>query len=177
MDRDAARWPELAARAAPLLVFFGNVAGPVEQHLSALAATAVSLQPCIRDIWHAHVLFEGDTVSGLIDFGAMRTDNVATDVARLLGSLVRDDPAGWEAGLSAYDEVRRLSAEERRLVHSLDESGVLMSALSWFEWVFGEGREFASPAAVIARVDENLQRLANLASRLTDKAKKSVRPT
>lgn len=162
VDRNAARWPEVAARAAPIFSLFGTVAGRIERGLSTVASASVPLQPCIRDIWHDHVLFEGEAVSGLIDFGAMRTDNVACDIARLLGSLVRDDPAGWEVGMSAY-EATAVPAIDRRLVSALDESGVLLSALCWLEWVFREGRRFDSPSAVISRVDEHVQRLANLA--------------
>jgi Ser/Thr protein kinase RdoA (MazF antagonist) len=93
----------------------------------------------------------------------MRTDSVATDVARLLGSLVHDDAQGWEAGLSAYQEVRPFSAEERDLVRVFDESAVLLSGLSWIEWVFRDGRCFDSPTIVLGRVDENIDRLAKLA--------------
>ena len=40
--------------------------------LARSAQHEVELQPCIRDIWHDHVLYEGPRVSGLIDFGSMR---------------------------------------------------------------------------------------------------------
>jgi homoserine kinase type II len=163
--RNAGRWPDLAARADALFGFVAEVARSVEQKLADSASIVVPLQPCIRDIWHDHVLFEGDAVAGLIDFGALQTDSVATDVARLLGSLVGDDPAGWQAGLAAYGDIRPLTADERRLVAVLDESSVLMSGLSWFEWVFREARQFDSRATIIARVDENLRRLAHLAGK------------
>jgi homoserine kinase type II len=164
VNRNGARWPDLATRAQRLFELFECVAGHVERTMSDAAPALVPLQWCIGDIWHDHVLFTGDMVTGLIDFGAVRRDSVAADVARLLGSLARDDPSDWRIGLAAYEDVRRLMPEERALVRALDESSVLMSGLSWLEWVFGDGRRFDSSAAVIARVDENLERLANLAA-------------
>ena len=40
---------------------------------------------CIGDVWHDHILFEGDAVTGMIDFAAAKVDHVAADLARLLG--------------------------------------------------------------------------------------------
>jgi homoserine kinase type II len=123
----------------------------------------VPLTPCIRDIWHDHVLFEGNVVTALIDFGALRPENVAADVSRLLGSLVADDEAGWTAGLAAYEELRPLSPIERQLVTAFDASSVLLSGLNWLQWVFLDGRQFNSHATILDRVDANLARLRHLA--------------
>src|SRR5215218_10094186 len=49
-------------------------------------------QPCLCDVWHDHVLFDGDRVTGLIDYASAKVDHVAVDLARLLGSFVPDDP-------------------------------------------------------------------------------------
>ena len=124
----------------------------------------VPLQPCIRDIWHEHVLFEGETVSGLVDFGALRPENVAADIARLLGSLAGDHAADWKLGLSAYEQVRPLSASERELITAFDRSAVLMSGIQWLQWIYLEGRTFEAPQRVLDRLDENLARLVQLAS-------------
>ncbi len=92
--RDSARRVAGAGRAGQAI----GAAGPLgRRSRGANAASAVALkvpiQPCIGDIWHDHILFLGDGVSGLVDFGGMRADTVAGDIARLLGSLVADDPA------------------------------------------------------------------------------------
>jgi Ser/Thr protein kinase RdoA (MazF antagonist) len=144
---------ELAARAAP------RVAPLVE----SAAAVLVPLQPCIRDIWSAHVLFTGDVVSGIVDFGAMRVESVAADVARLLGSLVGDDAGQWQQGLAAYQRLRGLSDDELRLVSVFDRSTVLLGGLQWLDWIYLEGREFPDPPAVMSRIDEFSKRLAVLA--------------
>ncbi len=119
---------------------------------------------CIRDVWHDHILFEGDRVSGIIDFGTMRTEHVAGDVARLLGSLVGDDPRRREVGLAAYGQVRPLSQEELRLVTVFDASSVALSPLNWIEWIYVDGRRFEQPSTIEARFDELLSRLARLAA-------------
>jgi Ser/Thr protein kinase RdoA (MazF antagonist) len=122
----------------------------------------VPLQPCIRDIWHDHVLFEGDEVSGIVDFGALRAECVAADLARLLGSLACADTLAWQVGLAAYSAVRRLSPAEAQLVRAYDESGVLLAGMNWLTWVYVERREFSDWAAVADRIDANLSRLAQL---------------
>ncbi len=87
----AGHWPELAARGRRLVQLFSLAAESSLALIAQASRVQIALQPCIRDIWHDHVLFSGDRVSGIVDFGSLRPDNVATDVARLLGSLVGDD--------------------------------------------------------------------------------------
>jgi Ser/Thr protein kinase RdoA (MazF antagonist) len=161
---DRSLWPELADRAVLLLELFSRAAPRVSSTLSRVLDQPVPLTPCIRDIWHDHVLFEADAVTALIDFGAMRPENVAADVSRLLGSLVGDDESGWAAGLNAYQHVRSLSRQERQLVTAFDQSSVLLSSLNWLQWVFLEGRQFENPQTILARVDANLARLNFLAT-------------
>lgn len=156
-------WPELAERAVAWCDLFRLPADSVCRELESLHDARVPLQPCIRDVWHDHVLFTGGAVTGIVDFGAMRIDNVATDLARLLGSLARDRQAAWDAGLAAYEELRPLSRVERRLVQVLDRSAVLLSGLNWIEWVFLERREFDNRATILRRLDVGLQRLQRLA--------------
>jgi len=156
-------WPELDLRARELLQFFPRASHKVAPLLESAAELRVGLQPCIRDIWHDHVLFIGQEVSGLIDFGAMRTENVAADVARLLGSLAGDDEADWNAGLEAYQSLAPLSEAERQLVTAFDRSTVLMAGLQWLEWIYVEGRRFADRNGVLKRLDAHLCRLATLA--------------
>jgi homoserine kinase type II len=151
----------LAAR--NLIEMAAQVGPRVAPLLESVAELRVPLQPCIRDIWSAHVLFENDRVTGIVDFGAMRVESVAADVARLLGSLAGDDPAQWQVGLAAYEQVRKLSDDESRLVLAFDRSTVLLGGLQWLEWIFLEGREFPEYRAVMARIDEFTNRLAVLA--------------
>ena len=118
------------------------------------------LQPCIRDIHSQHVLFQRSQVSGIIDFGAMNNDSVATDVARLLGSLAGDDRQSWQVGMAAYQNVRPLTEIEQRFVHCFDEANVLLSPLNWLRWLIVEGRHFDDESLVLSRLDELIERLA-----------------
>ena len=108
------------------------------------------------------MLFEGDQVSGLIDFGAMRIENVATDVARLVGSLVGNNPDGWKQGLDAYVQFRPLTVEETQLVKAFDLSGSLLGGINWVEWIYLEERHFEDRAAVLGRIGEHVARLTSL---------------
>ncbi len=74
----ASQWLELASLTPRVAALFEPAAPVVERELAAAANLAVALQPCLRDVWHDHVLFEGDRVTGLVDYGAMRIESVAS---------------------------------------------------------------------------------------------------
>lgn len=162
---DPRDWPEMASRAFRCLELFPLVAGDVELTLMQATLLRVSLQPCIRDIWHDHMLFEGDHVSGLIDFGALKPEAVSADVARLLGSLVSDDANAWADGLDAYESIRPLTAPEAVLVTAFDRANVLLSAFNWLTWYYEERRQFDNRPGVLARLDHHIGRLTSLATR------------
>jgi homoserine kinase type II len=117
------------------------------------------LQPAIRDIHHDHVLFTGDEVTGLIDFGAMRIDTPLADVARLVGSLAEDDQEARSAALAAYVELVPLTEDDRRLIDLLDESGVVLGALNWLTWLYVERRDMGPLTPIATRLNMLLKRL------------------
>jgi homoserine kinase type II len=129
-------------------------------------AEPLPLQMCLRDIWHDHVLFTGDRVTGVIDFGCAAFDSPAGDVARLLGSLVGDDRRQWKLGLEAYEAIRPLSAAERDAIAYYDSSGLVLSAANWIRWL-AEDRKALPPtvdrAAMVKRIHRLVERLKVLA--------------
>ena len=152
-------------RARVLLDRYRQVASTVMRELQAVQAATVPLQVCHGDLWRDHVLFRGEQVSGIIDFGAMKVESPATDIARLLGSLAGDDPQCWKAGLMAYHQMRPLQDPESRLIEVFDHSATLLAGVNWLKWLLLEERQFDSPQRVLERMDEILERLGNLASR------------
>ena len=81
------------------------------------------VQPCLRDARPEHFLFEGNRLSGLIDFGAMGFETVAADLARLLGEWLADyEPLRTEA-LAAYEQVRPLDPAEKALIAPFEAVG------------------------------------------------------
>lgn len=155
-------WPAFDVLGLRILELYREAVPELALALEAGRRVAVPLQPCLRDVWHDHLLFTADDVTGLIDAHAARTDVVATDLARLLGSLVQDDPAGWESGLAAYEEVRPLPPVLRGCVELFDRSAVVLSGLTWLQWKCLDGRTFERPEAVIARMTMIVGRLESL---------------
>jgi homoserine kinase type II len=143
------RWLDLIPRSAALV-------GPL---LDRAAAFEVSLQPCLRDVWSDHVLFVSDEVSGIVDLGAMRVETVATDVARLLGSLAGDDKAVWSAGLAAYRAIRPLDEHELESAAAIDRGNVVLAGPLWMRWMLLEGRQFENVGAIVERLRIGLARL------------------
>ena len=122
----------------------------IERH----AATEPACQAVLRDVWSDHVLFEHGRVSGFIDFHAAGIDTVATDIARLVGSwgLAAGVSPAWEDGFHAYERVRPLDDEERRLVGFLHHAGVIVAIDNWFRWIVEERRTFPDEVAVANRL-------------------------
>jgi homoserine kinase type II len=131
----------------------------IPRKLAFWTKRAVPVQPCLCDVWHDHVLFTGDDVTGLVDYGAVKMDHVTVDLARLLGSLVGDDTEGRRAGLGAYSQVRPLDAEHEKLVDLLDETGTVLGIANWLTWLYAEGRLLENRAAVANRLGTLVVRL------------------
>lgn len=161
-DDDA--WQSIRQQALRLVPLYRQAEPVVSRELATAADQKTPTQPCIRDIWHDHVLFEADRVSGLVDFGAMRIDNVACDIARLLGSVANDDAAAWHEGLAAYEEIRPLRETERQLAKIFDRSTTLLAGLNWLEWLFVEGRTFDDLPTIAERMAGIVERLQKVAS-------------
>ncbi|MAG93027.1 MAG: hypothetical protein CMJ48_04690 [Planctomycetaceae bacterium] len=134
-----------------LLAQFERLAGRITAELGTAAPMRYRLQPCLRDVWHDHLLFTGEQLTGLIDPAACRAENPAADLARLLGSLVQDDMQGWDVALAAYQTIRSLTIDELGLIAILDRSGVLLSGLTWL------GRRCFDGQQLEGRVLERLQ--------------------
>ncbi|MFN3190882.1 MAG: aminoglycoside phosphotransferase family protein [Aureliella sp.] len=119
------------------------VRGHGTQMLARLERLAAEPIPChfvLRDVWSAHLLFSGDEVTGLIDFGAARIDEPATDLARMLGSLEPADVSNWQFGFEMYRELNPDVRLQRVLL--LDQVSCLLSANQWRIWVTEQRREF-----------------------------------
>jgi homoserine kinase type II len=117
----------------------------------------VPVQRCVGDLWHDHVLFDGDDVTGIIDYGAARVDHVAVDLARLLGSLIPDDPARTQAALRVYEAIRPLPQPD--LVSVLDRTAVVIGALNWVRWLYHDRRKYLDRHAVADRLAALVRRI------------------
>lgn len=142
-------WPDLVPLARQFLAALpDNLPRSIAQ-LAQIVDVRLPLQPCLRDVWHDHILFTGSEVTGIIDFGGMDIDTPACDVARLLGGLVGEDAAGWETGIAAYSAARPLSADELRAATVFNNSIVAIAGSNWLRWIYVEGRTFEDPPQII----------------------------
>jgi hypothetical protein len=148
-----ASWAQQAWRLVPDRV--SRIVG----RLSHWETRLLRLQPCLCDVWHAHVLFLGDEVSAIVDYGSVKPNHVAADLARLMGSFVGGDTKRWEVGLEAYRDLCSLSAEEQELARCLDQTGTVLGAANWLRWLYHERRTFTDCQAVAARLGEAVTRM------------------
>ena len=99
----------------------------MSEQLDRMANIMLPLQVCVRDVWHDHLLFVEDKVSGIVDFDALRVDSVCLDVVRLLQSLVGNDDSRWQEGLAAYQQLRPLTGAEHELLPLLRQLNPILS--------------------------------------------------
>jgi homoserine kinase type II len=144
----AAQASELREIALELVAGIEGVLAGVARRLEPLVDVDLPLQWCLRDVRPDHLLFTGEQVTGLLDFGAADVDSVGTDIARLLGGLRSDPATNWQAELQAYVAIRQLSRQEFQALTGFDEGGVLAAAANWIRWLFAEGRTFPHTQAV-----------------------------
>ncbi len=119
----------------------------------------VPVFPCLCDVHHDHVLFAGDAVSGVIDYGAMKTDHPAVDLARLLGDLVDGDRERLQIGLDAYRAAGGPVGIDPELVSVLDRTGIVCAVVYW---VGRATEDQAWDARITERFERCVERLAAL---------------
>jgi Ser/Thr protein kinase RdoA (MazF antagonist) len=172
---DDAIWPEFALVAREFLTQLPNAVPRALALLEPLANANFPLQPCVRDIWHDHILFTGNDVTGIVDFGAVDFDIPATDIARLLGSLVgepglpfknktlelEDRSNCWKKGLTAYSSVRRLSSSETLAVRALSSANPILAGCNWIRWGFVDRRQFQDGHKIVVRFKRILSHLTD----------------
>ncbi|MCA9127386.1 MAG: aminoglycoside phosphotransferase family protein [Planctomycetales bacterium] len=128
----------LVAETAHYLKRFGPT---LVSRLKELSQEHVRQHFVLRDPWSDHILFEGDRVTGLIDYGAGRIDDPAADVARMLGSLEPTNKQLRDQAVRVYNELTYPINVAR--VELFVESTNLLSALQWLQWLVIEKREFS----------------------------------
>jgi homoserine kinase type II len=155
---DAAYGPQIQRLAQQVLQLVPQCLQSARTAVAAARDLITPTQPCIRDIWHDHVLYQGERVSGFIDFGAMRIETPVGDIARLLGSLVGNDPQRWREGLAAYEEVRPVTDDQRRLLAAFDAANITLAGLNWIDWLYVQRRQFRDLDQVAGRLAEICRR-------------------
>jgi Ser/Thr protein kinase RdoA (MazF antagonist) len=149
---DVYSWLTLARQLGPILLV------PLEQSADRI----IRVQPCLRDARPEHFLFEGDRLSGLVDYGAMGVDSVAGDLARLLGEWLDGDPAARRTAIDSYERLRPLDPAEASLIRLFESSTALLIGERWVRWKYIEGRPFDDPNAFAKGLNRSLNQLRRL---------------
>lgn len=84
------------------------------------------IHPCLCDARPEHFLFTGDSLTGVIDFAAMKLDHPAVDLARLLMDTVHLDD-----GIAAYHAAEGSAAVTPALVRTLADTGRVGAIANW----------------------------------------------
>ena len=130
--------------------------------LNSVVKRPLRLQPCVKDLRREHWLFAAGRVSGLIDFGAMDRDCVATDLSRLVSDWLGDDPVWKELALRAYATIRPLDAVEMEMIDVFEQSADLLVGGHWARWLLLDPREFDDPEAISRGLAHGLERVSRL---------------
>lgn len=168
-----------ARRVQAARVFAAHGGERALERIAGIRPAPVRQQAVLRDVWSDHVLFAGSTparVTGIVDYHAAAVDTPAADLARLFGSWPAGAGAGslasrWPGAFAAYERVRPLGVEERRLAEFLHASGMILGLDNWFRWVLDESREFPQFDMVVARIDRLLEELPGALETLADDAR------
>jgi len=131
----------------------------LEDQLDPWLSRPVPLQMCLCDIWHDHLLFEGERLTGLIDFGSVKVDHVAVDLGRMVGSLVQDDSELRQKAFAFYSQIQPLEEMDIALADVLDRSGTILGLVNWLTWIYWHKRRFENHDAVARRMTEAIERV------------------
>jgi len=135
----------------------GVLSGSLQRLRALLVAgsdVSVPLQPLLRDLWRPHVLYSGDSVTGVIDWNAAATDHVSMDAARLLRSWYGTEEESLRLAYLRFCDDRRMTSDERSLLTAIDAANVLLSPVTWMRRRYAGLLEQPVEDAVCSRFDE-----------------------
>lgn len=162
------QWPTLPPRLQPFLrdAYFTcrSLVPRVDAQLRELAGRSVPLQLCLRDVRVEHILFNGDEVCGIIDYGAVAVDHPAVDVARLWGDYAVGNDEQMAAAMAAYQRVAGTVPFSEAMVRQLAATGVICSLVGWLVRLVMKREFFADIETLVQRLVQLLGRAATLAT-------------
>lgn len=109
--------------------------------LNALASwltRKVRQHPCLADCRIEHFLFSEQVLTGIVDYGGMRYDHPAQDLARLFGSMESLDAVTRSSALAEYASA---SSEFDQLRTLLENWGLLVAIGNWLTWLMDQKRD------------------------------------
>ncbi len=134
------------------------IALDIARFLLPYSRATLPVQPVIRDVRPEHFFFEDSKVTNLIDFGAMRIDSIACDLARILGGFFGDEATKFQQAIQHYGSLRQLSHVETEIILPINHANLVLSIANWMSWLYVERVQFDSMEQVAARVQKLFRR-------------------
>jgi hypothetical protein len=149
---------------------WGQSASRIARSMGPHLNTKMETQYVLRDIHREHMFFKDQTVSGLIDFDAVRVDTPLTDLARWAGSWMTDcDETGliWRAASAGFFQNPpfqpggkadnqwkasgpQLEENQIKFAKELCFATNWISLGNWLIWLRAEKRTFPGPPTALA---------------------------
>lgn len=146
--------PRISEIAESILSSFCRLAHSLEVGIRKFADVSCELQPVHGDLRHEHVLLdpELESVSGIVDPGAMKIDSTALDIARLAGGLAGNRADKWEEILRSLLEIGLANVTLIQWARVFHATGVTLAGMNWLKWLVLEKRHMGSFDAIKARM-------------------------
>gem|GEM_PF-1485135 len=140
-DKYKARWKLLADRHGhPVLLSLGRILSQASdlgtrllEPMQSLATIPLPSHWIARDLWREHFLFDGDRLTGIIDFTASKISWPGLDLARSLGTFLLDEDPRWESAVGRYRSAvspNQIELEDIRVTHRVS---TVLSAMHYVE--------------------------------------------
>ncbi|RCS54418.1 hypothetical protein DTL42_04545 [Bremerella cremea] len=154
--------PQRKADLSFLAVSFQEYQHKLEPLLVEVSQQDYLLEHCIGDPRPENFRFTGDQLTGLIDLGSLRRDNIALDISRLASELASEAPIDWKLAWDSISAIHPLKEPEKRLTIVLDAANVILTGLKWIQWLVVDGYSFESEALVDSRLCHLCQRFQQI---------------
>ena len=140
-DRCSTQWESIPdRRSQPVLASLGRIlslaraiGSRLYKPMQELATIPVRSHWIARDLWREHFLFEGDQLTGIIDFTASKISWPGLDLARSLGTFLLDEDPRWDAAIERYRSAMGQKDIDLRDVRVTHRVSTILSAMHYVE--------------------------------------------